>query len=83
MCIRDSRYTRQDKIILYCGYALLGLFLLAIIVPMIYIVIASFMDPVTPVSYTHLSLSCGSAVYFNSEPSAVNREDAIVPASTR
>ena len=32
-------YTRQDKIILYCGYALLGLFLLAIIVPMIYIVI--------------------------------------------
>ena len=40
-------YTRQDKIILYCGYALLGLFLLAIIVPIIYIVIASFMDPVT------------------------------------
>lgn len=40
-------YTRQDKIILYCGYALLGLFLLAIIIPMIYIVIASFMDPVT------------------------------------
>ena len=40
-------YTRQDKIILYCGYALLALFLLAIIVPMIYIVIASFMDPVT------------------------------------
>ena len=37
-------YTKQDKIILYCGYALLGLFLLAIIVPMIYIVIASFMD---------------------------------------
>ena len=32
-------YTRQDKIILYCGYALLGLFLLAIIVPMIYIVL--------------------------------------------
>ena len=30
-------YTRQDKIILYCGYALLGLFLLAIIVPMIYL----------------------------------------------
>lgn len=26
-------YTRQDKIVLYCGYALLGLFLLAIIVP--------------------------------------------------
>lgn len=29
-------YTRQDKIILYCGYALLGLFLLAIVVPMIH-----------------------------------------------
>ena len=45
--IKMALYTRQDKIILYCGYALLGLFLLAIIVPMIYIVIASFMDPVT------------------------------------
>ena len=40
-------YTKQDKAILYCGYALLALFLIAIIVPMIYIVIASFMDPVT------------------------------------
>ena len=40
-------YTKQDKAILYCGYALLALFLIAIIVPMIYIVIASFMDPIT------------------------------------
>ena len=40
-------YTKQDKAILYCGYALLALFLIAIIVPMVYIVIASFMDPVT------------------------------------
>ena len=40
-------YTKQDKAILYCGYALLAVFLIAIIVPMIYIVIASFMDPVT------------------------------------
>lgn len=37
----------QDKIILYFGYVLLALFLLAIIVPIVYIVIASFMDPVT------------------------------------
>ena len=40
-------YTKQDKAILYCGYVLLALFLIAIIVPMVYIVIASFMDPVT------------------------------------
>ena len=38
-------YTKQDKAILYCGYALLAVFLIAIIVPMVYIVIASFMDP--------------------------------------
>ena len=36
-------YTKQDKAILYCGYALLAVFLIAIIVPMVYIVIASFM----------------------------------------
>lgn len=44
---RMAIYTKQDKVILYCGYVLLALFLLAIIVPIIYIVIASFMDPVT------------------------------------
>lgn len=38
-------YTKQDKAILYCGYALLAVFLIAIIVPMVYIVIASFMEP--------------------------------------
>ena len=38
-------YTKQDKAILYCGYALLAVFLIAIIVPMVYIVIASFMTP--------------------------------------
>lgn len=37
----------QDKALLMTGYILLGLFALAIIVPMIYIVVASFMDPVT------------------------------------
>lgn len=44
---RFSRYSTQDKILLITGYVLLGLFVIAIIVPMIYIVIASFMDPVT------------------------------------
>ncbi|MGL5258562.1 MAG: carbohydrate ABC transporter permease [Lachnospiraceae bacterium] len=42
-----SRYSMQDKTILSVGYFLIGLFILAIIVPMIYIVVASFIDPVT------------------------------------
>jgi putative aldouronate transport system permease protein len=41
------RYSLQDKMLLLIGYILLGLFVLAIIVPMLYIVFASFMDPVT------------------------------------
>lgn len=40
------RYSIQDKVLLTIGYILLGLFVAAIIVPMIYIVVASFMDPV-------------------------------------
>ena len=40
-------YRPADKALLLVGYILLGLFVLAIIIPMIYIVIASFMDPVT------------------------------------
>ena len=42
-----SSYGTQDKILLTVGYILIGLFVLAIIVPMIYIVVASFMDPIT------------------------------------
>ena len=42
-----ARYGAQDKAILLIGYVLLGLFVVAILVPMIYIVIASFMDPIT------------------------------------
>ena len=44
---RFARYSLGDKTFLISGYVLLGLFVLAIIVPMIYIVIASFMDPIT------------------------------------
>ena len=44
---RFARYSVQDKALLLCGYILLGLFVVAIIVPMIYIVVASFMNPVT------------------------------------
>lgn len=41
------RYSAQDKVLLGAGYILLGLFAVAIIVPMLYIVVASFIDPVT------------------------------------
>ena len=42
-----AKYSAGDKTFLIVGYIILGLFVLAIIVPMIYIVIASFMDPIT------------------------------------
>ena len=39
-------YTRKDKVVLWCGYLVLGLFSLAVLVPLIYVVLASFIDPV-------------------------------------
>ena len=42
-----ARYSLQDKALLLTGYILLGLFVVAIIIPMVYIIIASFMDPIT------------------------------------
>jgi putative aldouronate transport system permease protein len=42
-----SSYSLSDKLFLIIGFTFLGLFALAIVVPMVYIVIASFMDPVT------------------------------------
>ena len=42
-----ARYSLQDKALLLTGYILLGLFVIAIIIPMIYIIVASFMDPIT------------------------------------
>ena len=42
-----SRYSFQDKSLLMIGYILLGLFVVAIIVPMVYIIVASFIDPIT------------------------------------
>ena len=44
---RFSRYSLGDKTFLIAGYILLGLFVVAIIVPVVYIIIASFMDPIT------------------------------------
>ena len=35
----------SDKVILSIGYTLLGVFVLAIAIPLVYVVIASFMDP--------------------------------------
>ena len=43
---KDRNLSMSDKIILNSGYILLGIFLLAIIVPLIYVIVASFMDPV-------------------------------------
>lgn len=39
-------YTAKDKFVLYTGYAVLGLFVLAVLAPLVYVVLASFIDPV-------------------------------------
>lgn len=44
---RFARYSLQDKSLLTIGFFLLGLFVLAIVIPMIYIIVASFIDPIT------------------------------------
>lgn len=45
MNIKFLKMSRKDKIILGFGYMLLGLFVLTIIFPLIFVVIASFMNP--------------------------------------
>ena len=42
-----AKLPKEDKALLTIGYIILGLFLVAIIVPIIYIILASFIDPVT------------------------------------
>lgn len=42
-----GRLPVEDKFLTAAGYVFLGLFCLAIIVPMVYIILASFIDPVT------------------------------------
>ena len=42
-----AKYPAVDKTILIIGYIILGLFIVAIILPMVYIILASFIDPVT------------------------------------
>ncbi|MBR7045536.1 MAG: carbohydrate ABC transporter permease [Lachnospiraceae bacterium] len=45
--VKFSKMSLSDQLLLIVGYILLGLFVVAIIIPIIYIIIASFMDPVT------------------------------------
>lgn len=42
---KRQKLSLSDRLILNSGYILLGIFLLAIIVPLIYVIVASFMDP--------------------------------------
>ena len=42
-----QKLPQVDKTILIIGYIILGLFLVAIILPVIYIILASFIDPIT------------------------------------
>ena len=42
---KKKKYSRTDRIILGIGFTILGLFVLSIAIPIIYIVLASFMDP--------------------------------------
>ncbi len=44
---RFARYSLQDKALLLIGFLLLGAFVVAIVIPMIYIIVASFIDPIT------------------------------------
>ncbi len=47
---KKSEFAKQptgDKILLVIAYAILGLFLIAIIFPVIYIILSSFIDPIT------------------------------------
>lgn len=42
-----SKLTGEDKAIMIFAYTVLALFMVAIIFPVIYIILASFIDPVT------------------------------------
>ena len=47
MDIKFSRLSSSDKAIMVFAYTVLGLFMAAIILPVIYIILASFIDPIT------------------------------------
>lgn len=41
------RMSLSDQLLLFIGYVLLGMFVLLIIIPLVYVIVASFMDPTT------------------------------------
>ena len=43
--IKDDKKSTIDRVILFLGYSVLALFTIAIVIPLAYVVIASFMDP--------------------------------------
>lgn len=47
MNAKFSRLPGSDKAIMIFAYTILGLFMVAIILPMVYIILASFIDPIT------------------------------------
>lgn len=56
---KKKKYSASDKAILGIGYVLLGAFVLSILVPLLYVVIASFMDP-NVLNSQGIALMCGS-----------------------
>ena len=42
---KASKRSTIDRVILFLGYSVLALFTIAIVIPLAYVVIASFMDP--------------------------------------
>lgn len=40
-----KKYSKTDCLILGSGFLILGLFVLSIAIPIVYVVLASFMDP--------------------------------------
>ena len=44
---KRKKFSLSDRMILGSGYVLLGIFILMILIPLVYVVIASFMDPIT------------------------------------
>ena len=53
---KKIKYSRTDQIILGIAYVFLGVFVLSILIPLIYVVLASFMDPT--VLYKRLDVRC-------------------------
>lgn len=45
--MKFKKISASDKVLLMTGYILLGIFVLLIIIPLVYVVVASFMDPTT------------------------------------